>query len=730
MQKEVNDLKMKNAIAAIGLGTIIFLSMFLVHLPLVRADYTVQNPSMPLDSDDLNSTCAMKTGADGYFYVPNLNVKTLKIEFTFNGTLVGDQTGGVSPYSNVTAWPDGTVDVYDALLLSACFGATEGGANWNYMADIVPDGVIDIYDCLTLSAHWGHSGTYNRNLTGVTVLFNTGTNSTLDSGGYVGIPQGASSFTVYKNNNPTGALVVFGTGPASPPVAYSTRFEFDVPGAPALDAGKRVWYYVMTTVYAPNPSGQEFYLSTNVANANESVQNVKLDGISKAGNANSFDLGAISGYHLLEFEFVDVCDVSGGGSLNFYVATQGGTNARLARFRLYVPNYSDAEYIYSVTTTAWCTMKDDYYLTGAADDYICNIHIDGLVWQDWEWNCSPYDTIYAWGDGFCYPLGNLENNTGQNAYSLGFEYGEIWGGGMLDFQYASWTNQREKIGNPKYWSTTDFAVIGNGQSIYSAKTSWGSKWNGNPGTSLQSYATTVELQPNATDPEVSPFPYKAKLGVSISNLPLAIGMGSVVDMGIFFNLTDESPSSAQWLSPMVDVNSIKIYTASNAIQIAPTALQYHDTSQTSFISPQLTVVGDFAGDLSSAYLAWEFGVMGVAAFGPVGALGGALVGATIGQGITQIFHFAGGQTVTKQYEAPGNSTYRKLSMDSFFTGWNASTTEALFARVGPTDEHRCGCIKVVIQCTISFFYWYPTGDLAVGKPINVTTAILAPMFVN
>lgn len=139
----------------------------------------------------------------------------------------------------------------------------------------------------------------------------------------------------------------------------------------------------------------------------------------------------------------------------------------------------------------------------------------------------------------------------------------------------------------------------------------------------------------------------------------------------------------------------------------------------------------FFCDLSSAYLAYELEAMGAATFGPVGALGGALVGATIGQGITQIFHFAGGQTVTKQYETPGNSTYRKLSMDGFFVGGEgASTTEALFARVLPTDSHRCGCIKIVIKCTIWFLYWYNTGGLAAGEPINVTTAILAPMFVT
>lgn len=168
--------------------------------------HTVTNGSVIV----YNATCAMKTCANGYFYVPNLVVTAMKIEFTFNDTLVGDQTGGVSPYPNITKWPDGTVDMYDALLISACYGATEGGANWNYMADIVPDGVIDIYDSMQVSNHYGDSGTYSMNLTGVNVTFNVGNPIVPDSNGLVQIPQGASSFAVYKNGSPTGAMIVFG----------------------------------------------------------------------------------------------------------------------------------------------------------------------------------------------------------------------------------------------------------------------------------------------------------------------------------------------------------------------------------------------------------------------------------------------------------------------------------------------------------------------------------------
>ena len=50
-------------------------------------------------------------------------------------------------------------------------------------------------------------------------------------------------------------------------------------------------------------------------------------------------------------------------------------------------------------------MKDDYFLIGYADNFIDDVCVDGTVWQDWEWDMGEYEAIYAWGDGFCYPLG-------------------------------------------------------------------------------------------------------------------------------------------------------------------------------------------------------------------------------------------------------------------------------------------------------------------------------------
>ena len=154
--------------------------------------------------------CALKTLTDGYFYVPNLAPSILRIEMLFdNQNIVGDQTGGTSPYTSVRNWPDGYVNVKDSVLVGVAFGSVEGGANWNYMADIVPDRVINVKDTVAIGNNFGKSGTYITDLAGVAITFNTGQTISPDSAGFVTIPQGATSFTVKRNGNLIGAMVIF-----------------------------------------------------------------------------------------------------------------------------------------------------------------------------------------------------------------------------------------------------------------------------------------------------------------------------------------------------------------------------------------------------------------------------------------------------------------------------------------------------------------------------------------
>jgi hypothetical protein len=50
---------------------------------------------------------------------------------------------------------DGTVDIYDAILLAGVFNAVPGSSKWNPNADLKADDVIDIYDAIILANHFG-----------------------------------------------------------------------------------------------------------------------------------------------------------------------------------------------------------------------------------------------------------------------------------------------------------------------------------------------------------------------------------------------------------------------------------------------------------------------------------------------------------------------------------------------------------------------------------------------
>ena len=154
--------------------------------------------------------CAMKTKTDDYFYVPSVATDLLKIEMLFdNQNIVGDQIGGTSPYSTITAYPDGKVDIRDVAFVSNKYGLVEGRSGWDYMADVYPDRKIDIQDIARVSANFGKFGTYITSFAGVTVTFNTGQTISPDSDGFVTIPQGTTNFTVKRNGNPIGAMIIF-----------------------------------------------------------------------------------------------------------------------------------------------------------------------------------------------------------------------------------------------------------------------------------------------------------------------------------------------------------------------------------------------------------------------------------------------------------------------------------------------------------------------------------------
>jgi len=162
--------------------------------------------------------CAMKTLVNGEFYIPNISgLKTIKIDLWCNDAnpsrMEGDQTGGSSPYPNLSAWPDGNVSIFDSTFVSGAYGKSEGEAGFKYMADVVPNRKVDIFDVSKVSGNYGQSGgSYTSDLTDIHVVFSTSggdVDKTPNEDGYISIPDGTTKFTVKRNADTVMAVVTF-----------------------------------------------------------------------------------------------------------------------------------------------------------------------------------------------------------------------------------------------------------------------------------------------------------------------------------------------------------------------------------------------------------------------------------------------------------------------------------------------------------------------------------------
>jgi parallel beta-helix repeat protein len=52
---------------------------------------------------------------------------------------------------------DGTVDIFDAVLLAAAFNSVPGSSNWNPNADLNSDGIVNIFDAVILATYYGQT---------------------------------------------------------------------------------------------------------------------------------------------------------------------------------------------------------------------------------------------------------------------------------------------------------------------------------------------------------------------------------------------------------------------------------------------------------------------------------------------------------------------------------------------------------------------------------------------
>lgn len=722
-------MRMRKEVAAIVLAVMIFVSAFF-GLPLVSAAYTVDEHFMPPDSDDLEPMCAMKAGMNGSFYMPNVALYELKIEKLFvTENLIGDQTGGVSPYPSIAWYPDGKIDMKDISALARRFGINEGQNGWEPMADLIPDREIDMADISKAAANFGRSGAYTNSI--FLLMFDTGDVLAPGSNGSVVIPQYATSFSIIGlPDHPVGAMVVF-TGPVSAPIAYSTTFHLGVPN----DGNNDVHYYIMTKFYVPSAlSGHNFYF---IANANEGVEDLKLNAYPKAcwGSQVNISLGILGGgYHLLEFEYVDIWDH---GWLNFTIETASGQPAWLSRFRIYVPDYSNNTYEYNVEAWTIFSMEDEYYLKGYADDFINSVHTDGLLWDGWMWNLSSTETIWAWGDGFLYPFGRKDRDY---SCSLSFTYGEIWESGLLDFEIISWTNQPDRIGQPKFHALAnafpsyygpDYHVFIENATVYG-----GSKWNGTMAVSDRFFECRVRMKSNLTS-YINGMPtggwrQEVEIGLGVGWAELVLPKANN-DLGVTVNFTlinsteitdgEIIPPEGLWVYSLCNY-SIDAYSYAG-LDIMGIEFAGAENVE-SIINPGWTAAADYIGNVVM-FVSTVFDF-------PLGAaVGLTLKGTALLIALTK---FEGGQSLPSYTPTISEPHYYRVNATSDLEihDWGPelypnSLASIVFFRLNPNVGYTCGLTKVILRGLLTV-----TGPMILGghwetHPISaVEITIYVPWF--
>ncbi|MEM3827808.1 MAG: hypothetical protein QXP36_01135 [Conexivisphaerales archaeon] len=584
---------------------------------------------------------------------------------------------------------DGMVDIFDISQIAIAYASKFYTEVWNPLCDISEDGEIDIED-----------------LCKVAIIF------------------GKEYYT------------------STTPIAYSTSFEFIVPN----DGDENVWYYILVRFYVPTElEGKVFNLLAGKS-VDDGIRNVRVDTKlkqpSQVGGLFNIQIGQLnSGYHLLELEYLES---TGGGLINFTIKTQG-EYAWLDRFRIYVPNYGDSEVRYTVKTCTYFP-GDTFFLGSSAnqylyvDDYIDDVYVDaGLLWEDWMWNMGEYGAIYAWGDGFLYPLGWQ-----SGWHTIKFTYGEIWGPGLLDFQYISQTNQPAKISNPRFWARISEPSSpyppGNIRhlKIYDVKAWAGSKWASTIGGSVRTFAFGLKILANATDTNTFyPIPQEAEVTLILDMLGYELPYLSPQDIGLHINVTytyfDEQ--SFVYSFPIwFEANSIELKVATQgAMLYAPyPSIVFTTQSSTSFITPEWKTAYETLKWLTSFVLG--------KALGPVGIVGAAYLNWRMNE-----YMYRAQQQLNSTWEEPGPPTYRKYHMNPFKTTKDQlplsqpvrSISNGYFFRIMPSASQYCGAINITLQGRLwpPFFYsgepppdspnWY--GE---WLPIDVGISIITPVFVK
>lgn len=414
--------------------------------------------------------------------------------------------------------------------------------------------------------------------------------------------------------------------------------------------------------------------------------------------------------------------------MRFHVATASGQYVWLSRFRIYIPNYSDNTYKYTVKTYAYFPPTDYYYLGGYADDYISDVYLGvGCIYHDWEWNSqNGAGNIFRWD--FMYPLGTLSGwNDVKSTYGNKKD-------GVLDFQYLSRTLQQDRIGNPKFW-TKIYPPSSSALTLYDGIAFAGSKWDSIPG-SRQRFTAGIRVLANATDTNTYyPIPQEAEVSLFLDVPGPPWNKNSYQDIGVYINLTytyyiEESLTYGMpiWFEPYLI--SVNMPTQGYMLYMPTPSIIYSTQSEKSFVSPEWKVVVAtsyivLSGLLSSLYT-------------PVGA---ALI-----QSLTYptIYSYLQDQQLNSTQEYYGPPTSRNYTMNAFKTTQDqiplspvvSSVCSAYFFRVWAFSPTYAGGVTVDLhgRLWLPFFYknpppgspnWYGT-----WLPIEIEICTVFPVFIT
>jgi hypothetical protein len=434
-----------------------------------------------------------------------------------------------------------------------------------------------------------------------------------------------------------------------------------------------------------------------------------------------------------------------GGQLKFAIKTTSGDFAWLYRFKIQVPDYGDNEVKYTVKTTLNLPLHDYYFLKGYhADDYITDLYWGGLKMRGWEWNCSPYETLYAWGDGFLYPI---VEDYGVQPFT--FTFGEIWGAGLLDFKVISWTFQRNHFGPPKFYARTtlDRGKFPNpmGKEFYQCDVEGeiraGSKWYLNeesPEMSVKHFETKLKIHAHYDNQPTSNhyFETTVEIGLGLGWCQWALGPGGQDDIGIFTSLT-----CLQWETNIEDPNfwwilylwdtTIDIYSFPS---LNITGLEFYPEGD-SKVKPDLTAIGYTGSGIMFIFAT----LRALGYIQPETAVIGSLVGLAI-QGIEVISHYYDGQqllpyTKTIQeghhYQIYYNEGTAYPGPDYLLIPAQEGTSknDMGFFKVKPLEGKRCGSTKVVLKSTL-MAEWCSSGLIVPYPIVDIEIAFLIPWFIR